>query len=165
MALLKSIIVSFSGRLGVGLPLGNLTSQLFVNVYMHVFDHWVKQALHVRGYIRYADDFAIFSYDRSALMRVIPTITQFLRERLHLDLHPTKVHIRTVASGIDFLGWVHFPDHRVFRTATKRRMFRRIREHPTEPTLQSYLGLLTHGNTAHVRRQVHEAQWLFSAHH
>ncbi|MBI4121882.1 MAG: group II intron reverse transcriptase domain-containing protein [Parcubacteria group bacterium] len=160
MGLLNNIITSFSVHPGVGLPLGNLTSQLFVNVYMNVFDQWVKHSLRARGYIRYADDFVLFSYSRAALIRIIPAVERFLVETLHLSLHPTKVHIRTVASGIDFLGWVHFPDHRVLRTKTKQRMFRRIREHPTEPTLQSYLGLLSHGNTAKIRTQVRELAWL-----
>lgn len=146
IGLLANIIASFSVRPGVGLPLGNLTSQLFVNVYMNVFDQWVKHRLQAHGYMRYADDFVLFSSDRCALERVIPYIEQFLRERLGLALHPSKVSIRTIASGVDFLGWVHFPDHRILRTATRRRMLRRMQERPTDATMQSYLGLLSHGN-------------------
>ncbi len=131
---------------GIGLPLGNLTSQLLVNVYMNEFDQFVKQTMRAKGYIRYADDFVLFSFDRGALVRALPRIHRFLKERLRLTLHPKKVRIRTLASGVDFLGWTHFPNHRVLRTATKRRMFRRITEHPTEPTIRSYLGLLSHGN-------------------
>lgn len=161
MGLLENIIASFSStRAGVGLPLGNLTSQLFVNVYMNVFDQWVKHRLHVRGYVRYADDFVIFSYDRSALTRIILDIEKFLQERLRLSLHPTKVHIRSVASGVDFLGWVHFLHHRVLRTATKHRMFRRLVAHPTEATLQSYVGLLGHGNARELANDVRNIAWL-----
>ncbi len=155
MGLLENIISSFSGAMpGVGLPLGNLTSQLFVNVYMNVFDQWVKHTLKARGYIRYADDFAIFSYDRARLEAQIPRIADFLHDRLHLTLHPGKVHIRTVASGVDFLGWVHFSDHRIVRTKTKKRMLRRLQEHPTEETRQSYLGLLQYGNAKILERGV-----------
>ncbi|MDO8581991.1 MAG: reverse transcriptase/maturase family protein [bacterium] len=161
MGLLVNIIASFSGvRPGVGLPLGNLTSQLFVNIYMNVFDQWVKHRLHARGYVRYADDFVIFSYDRTALVKAIPLIGQFLQEHLHLSLHPTKVHIRTVASGVDFLGWVHFPDHRVLRMATQRRMMRRIVAHPTDATFQSYYGLLGHGNAQGLTATVRNMHWL-----
>jgi hypothetical protein len=75
----------------------------------------------------------------------------FLEERLKLKLHPDKVYIKTLASGVDFLGWVHFADHRVLRTATKRRMLRRIAKRAgqegEEATRQSYRGMLGHGNT------------------
>lgn len=162
MALVQNIIESFSGRRsGLGLPLGNLTSQLFVNIYMNEFDQWVKHRLHARGYVRYADDFVILSYDRQALVHAVPLIEKFLCTRLRLTLHPSKVHIRTVASGVDFLGWVHFPDHRVLRTATKRKMLRRIGAHPTEATLQSYCGLLMHGNARKLVGTVRAAQWFF----
>jgi len=70
--------------------------------------------------------------------------------------------VNTFASGVDFLGWVHFPDHRVLRTTTKRRMMRRLRECEKEETLRSYLGLLGHGNTSKVRQDVLNAHWLWS---
>jgi len=87
------------------------------------------------------------SRDRAELEAQIPLIQNFLGQQLRLQLHPDKLFIKTFASGVDFLGWVHFPDHRVLRTATKRRMLKRIAEHPTEETLASYRGLLRHGNT------------------
>ncbi len=61
--------------------------------------------------------------------------------------------IKTIASGVDFLGWVHFSDHLVLRTATKRRMLRRLKETPILETIQSYLGLLKHGNTHKLKRR------------
>jgi retron-type reverse transcriptase len=141
--LLNQIICSFnSGIEGKGLPLGNLTSQLFVNIYMNEFDQFVKQELKIKHYIRYADDFVIFSQDKDFLTHLIPIARFFLSEKLHLELHPEKVFIKTLASGIDFLGWVHFPTHRVLRTATKRRMLKRI----NDKNLASYFGLLKHGN-------------------
>ncbi|MEK7638026.1 MAG: reverse transcriptase/maturase family protein [Patescibacteria group bacterium] len=148
--LLSRIISSFFP----GLPLGNLTSQLMVNIYMNEFDQWVKHALKVKHYIRYADDFAILHGDKSYLQELLSRIGDFLQEKLHLDLHPHKVSLRTLASGIDFLGWAHFPDHRVLRMNTKRRMFRRLRECPVEATRQSYRGLLGHGNTYNIRESI-----------
>jgi len=147
--LLSQIIDSFetSGKVGVGLPLGNLTSQLLVNIYMNEFDHFGKRELKVKYYIRYADDFVLFSRDKSELESLLIKIGEFLKERLKLELHPNKVEIRTLASGVDFLGWVHFTDHRVLRKSTKKRMFRRIAESPKNETYQSYLGILGHGNT------------------
>lgn len=159
--LLGEVIGSFSsGTPGVGMPLGNLTSQLFSNVYMNSFDQFVKHRLKVRHYIRYADDFVFLSEDRTWLSDRLPLIHDFLSEKLRLTLHPDKVSLRTSASGVDFLGWVHFPDHRVMRPATKRRMLRRLVAHPTEETLQSYLGLIRHGNARQVEIEVKNSRLL-----
>lgn len=153
--LLEKIIESFSSkRHGIGLPLGNLTSQLFVNIYMNEFDQFVKHKLKAKYYIRYADDFVLFSKDKKWLQEQIDPIRRFLKEKLALELHPDKIFIKTLASGIDFLGWVHFLDHRILRTRTKQRMMKRVRENSTQQTLQSYLGLLRHGNTEKIRSQV-----------
>ncbi len=156
--LLENIIDSFySTREGVGLPLGNLTSQLLVNIYMNEFDQFMKHKLKIKHYIRYADDFVIFSRDKNYLTNLIFNIQNFLREKLSLELHPKKISITTVASGADYLGWVHFPRHRVVRTATKRRMFSTIAlQKGKQESLQSYLGLLQHGDTWRLQKQVQE---------
>ncbi|MFA6300838.1 MAG: reverse transcriptase/maturase family protein [Candidatus Paceibacterota bacterium] len=130
-----------------GLPLGNLTSQLLVNIYMNEFDQFMKHKIKAKYYIRYADDFVILSSDKKWLINILPQIKDFLENELKLSLHPTKLSISTVASGVDFLGWVLFPDHRVVRTITKQRMFRGIKKKQGNfETVQSYLGLLSHGN-------------------
>jgi RNA-directed DNA polymerase len=150
--LLGQVIDSFETVLGKGLPLGNLTSQLLVNVYMNEFDQYVKRALKVKDYIRYADDFVVLTQDRDELLQILKDMRQFLKEKLALSLHPHKVSISTVASGVDFLGFVHFTDHRTLRTVTKRRMLKCCRGLSLESvTLQSYLGLLSHGNTEKLR--------------
>jgi retron-type reverse transcriptase len=152
MDLLREIIESFSStRPGVGLPLGNLTSQLFVNIYMNEFDQFIKHELKEKYYIRYADDFVILSESKIWLEYQLPKIATYLSEQLHLELHPKKVSIETLASGVDFLGWVMFPDHKVLRTATKRRMMKRLRGLPARTTISSYKGLLKHGNTYKLR--------------
>lgn len=155
LALLQSIIVSFNtqGKSGIGLPLGNLTSQLFVNIYMNEFDQFVKHKLKEKYYIRYADDFVLLSDSRAHLEALIPKIAEFLRNRLHLELHPDKLFLKTVASGVDFLGWVHFPDHRVLRTTTKKRMIRRVEGEASDAMISSYRGLLTHGNARKLERR------------
>ena len=142
-----------SGKAGVGLPLGNLTSQLLVNVYMNEFDQFVKHTLKVEYYIRYADDFVILSRDKIFLEQLTTEIAQFLGGRLKLALHPDKVFIKTFASGVDFLGFVHFSDHRVLRASTKRRMFRRLADNSKEEAVASYLGLLSHGNSQKLQAQ------------
>jgi len=130
-----------------GLPLGNLTSQLFANVYMNIFDQFVKRTLKIKYYIRYADDFVFLSDDKQCLEALLPVVSNFLFSKLILSLHPDKVFIKTFSSGVDFLGWVHFPNHRVLRTVTKRRMFRRIKETcKKEETVSSYLGMIRWGN-------------------
>lgn len=150
--LLERIITSFdSGIPGKGLPLGNLTSQLLVNIYMNEFDQHVKHNLKQKYYIRYADDFVVLSNNRLELEEVLPKIESFLRSELKLKLHPDKVFTQTFASGVDFLGWIHFSDHRVLRTVSKRRMLRKTRRNPSNETVQSYLGLLKHGNTRKLR--------------
>ncbi len=148
IVLLSEIIGSFSStKEGKGLPLGNLTSQLLVNIYMNEFDQFVKHAIKAKHYIRYADDFVFLSQDKDWLETILPEINMFLVQRLQLSLHPDKVFIKTLASGIDFLGWVHFPHHRVVRTVTKRRIWKRIKDRDGKrETVQSYLGFLSHGN-------------------
>lgn len=146
--LLQRIIGSFSSdKAEVGLPLGNLTSQLLVNIYMNKFDQFIKHKLKAKYYIRYADDFVILSQNKNELKSLLLRIGAFLSLELKLKLHPNKVSIKTLFSGIDFLGWVCFPDHRVLRTATKRRMLKKIKNYPKPERLASYLGLLKHGNS------------------
>jgi len=148
LRLLSVIIKSFnSGTEGVGLPLGNPTSQLLVNIYMNEFDQFVKHRLKAKYYIRYADDFVAISHDRTYLEKILSLMQDFLLAKLKLSMHPSKVSISTFASGVDFLSWVHFPQHRVLRTVTKHRMWNNIRaKQGKAETIQSYLGLLSHGN-------------------
>lgn len=154
--LLRQVIGSFnSGRPEAGLPLGNLTSQLLVNIYMNEFDHFAKRDLKLEHYIRYADDFVILSNSRDSLISVLSRIDIFLETKLRLRLHPSKVFIKTLDSGIDFLGWVNFPKHRVLRTSTRRRMFKNIEASHNSETVQSYLGLLKHGDTCKIRNFIY----------
>lgn len=148
--LLQEIIKSFKP----GLPLGNLTSQLFVNIYMNKFDKFIKHNLKIKYYIRYCDDFVIFSRNRNYLEKQVILIKKFLKNKLKLDLPDNKAIISTLYSGVDFLGWVHFPDHRVLRTKTKKRMFKKIKINNSLETLNSYLGLLKHGNTYKLKQLI-----------
>ena len=156
--LLGEVIGSFhtENKPRVGLPLGNLTSQLLVNIYMNEFDHFLKRELNVSYCVRYADDFIILHKDKNYLQAILPEISEFLQARLKLSLHPDKVFIKTLVSGVDFLGWVHFPHHRVPRTSTKRKMFKRLKQNPKKESLTSYRGLLSHGNTYHLQQEIDE---------
>ena len=115
----------------------------------------MKHQVKAKYYIRYADDFVVFSKDKAKLKATLFQVHAFLKLRLGLNLHPGKVFVKTLASGVDFLGWVHFPDHRVLRTATKRRMWRTIEQKEgKKETVQSYLGMLKHGNAYKPRKRV-----------
>lgn len=156
--LLSKVVRSFhtKNRPDIGLPLGNLTSQLLVNIYMNEFDHFFKREMKVAHYVRYADDFVILHENKEYLQNLLPKISWFLETRLKLSLHPDKVFIKTLASGVDFLGWIHFPHHRMPRTSTKKRMFRNLDQSTKEESLTSYLGLLGHGDTYELRRNIFE---------
>lgn len=154
VALLTNIIESFSLQQNKGIPLGNLTSQLFANVYLHELDQFVKQTLRVPFYIRYADDFVLLAEDRGLLEQHFSTVESFLKQHLHLFLHPDKVSIRTVGSGHDFLGWIQFPHHRLPRKRLVRRARTTVYESGNPRILASYLGLLSHGDTHELSREL-----------
>jgi len=162
MWLLANVIDSFhnENKHDVGLPLGNLTSQLFANVYMNVFDQWIKHKLKIQHYIRYADDFVVLSPDKKWLENITEEIRSFLIQKLHLTLHPSKIFLKTHASGMDFLGWVHFPHYKKLREKTKERMFRRLVDRPKDEVYQSYLGLLSHGDTFKIESDLRNVYWL-----
>ncbi len=156
--LIERIIYSFdSGIVGKGLPLGNLTSQLLVNIYMNEFDQFVKHELKVRYYIRYANDFVILQNTRIELENLLSFIVAKLDE-LKLTLHPNKVSIKTLDSGVDLLGWVHFPHRRIIRTVTKNRMLKNLADSSNEASRASYQGLLKHGNTRKILNRI-QSSW------
>lgn len=178
MWLLKEIIGSFKSKYSnlfqaKGLPIGNLTSQLFANIYLNEFDQFMKHTLKVKNYIRYTDDFVIIANDRSYLENLIELIKKFLYDELVLELHLKKVTIRKLHSGVDFLGYIIFPHHRLLRTKTKKRALRnlqkRVLEYKSgliskislEQSLQSYFGVLSHANTYEFRNELKNKFWFW----
>ncbi|MDO8462932.1 MAG: reverse transcriptase/maturase family protein [bacterium] len=109
-----------------GIPLGNLTSQLFANVYLHELDRVVAHDLHVRHYARYMDDWVVVGRDPAALHAAAQHGRTFLRDALRLDAPPEKTSIVPVTRGVDWLGFRIFPHHRVLRPTTVRHLRRRI---------------------------------------
>jgi len=156
LALVDSIIDSFGKDLGYinsgqmsldfaspkGMPIGNLTSQLFANVYLNDLDCFVKHTLKAKYYLRYCDDFLILDPDECKLAEYKQKVRDFLKAKLKLDLHKDKVSIRCLTQGIDFLGYIVKPHCRILRTKTKKRMLKRV----GKKNLPSYLGLLSHCN-------------------
>ena len=154
--ILEIIIKSFhtEGKSNIGLPIGNVTSQLFVNIYMNEFDQYIKRHLKIKYYIRYSDDFVILDENKQKLLEIIPIIKKFLDTKLHLSLHPNKLYLKTISSGIDFLGWIHFSKHTTLRTSTKKRMLKNIRKNYSKEKTASYLGMIQHGNTYKIRKKI-----------
>lgn len=155
--LIDLILSSFEKEKGKALPLGNVTSQLFANVYLNELDQFVKHVLKAKHYFRYCDDFIIVHKDQTVLEDMIPKIQEFLKEKLKLELHPNKVEIRKIKQGVDFLGYVVLPDGvSVVRTHTKHRILRKvtradhylkngkISDETFESVINSYLGVVSH---------------------
>lgn len=111
---------------GIGLPIGNLTSQWLGNLYLHELDMYVKQDLQVKGYIRYCDDFLLFSNDKMDLRRKANSVRFFVEKKLGLRL--SKIELFPTAQGVDFLGYRHFRDYVLVRKRTARRIIRRLKK-------------------------------------
>ncbi len=124
--LLSKIVTSHSDSSITGLPIGNLTSQIFANVYLHELDWFVKHSLRQKFYARYADDFLCLVFSDTEAQKYITDVSKFLTERLRLTVHPRKIIVRTVEQGIDWLGIVLLDGYSVLRPATRARMFRRV---------------------------------------
>ncbi|MDD5318510.1 MAG: reverse transcriptase domain-containing protein, partial [Candidatus Pacebacteria bacterium] len=166
MALIRLIVRSFEVLPEKGLPLGNVTSQLFANIYLHELDTFVKKELKVNYYLRYCDDFAILLDSEVQLKEYVEKVKLFLKKTLLLDIHPHKIIFRKLHQGMDFLGYVMLPHRRVLRTRTKKRMLKKmtslkyaltknlIEEEPLKQRLQSYLGMLTHCKGEKINQQI-----------
>lgn len=150
--LLDEIIGSFSMKVGKGMPLGNLTSQLFANVYLDPLDKFVKHRLKAPYYLRYADDMILLGPDPKELLGYFVEINRFAKEKLKIEIHPFKTTLRKLAWGIDFVGYVALPRYTLPRRKTVQRLFSRtvdkVNEGPqrVKPTLVSYIGYLSHAN-------------------
>lgn len=162
---------------GIGIPLGNVTSQLFANLYLHELDRFIKHGLKEKSYLRYCDDFILAANSKSHLEGLIDPIQTFLSENLRLKLHPGKMIIKKLTQGIDFVGYVLFPRHTLVRAKTKKRMKKRLKEafelymmgkieaQSMDQRLQSYLGILSHADQRSLITALKNAYWLRSSDH
>ena len=176
LIIIDKIIDSFHRGTGwfgnIGIPLGNVTSQLFANIYLHELDDFIKQQLREKWYVRYCDDFVILSNDDRHLQSLIITIGEFLWDHLRLVLHPKKVVIRKLEQGVDFVGYVLFQHHQLVRTRTKQRMKKRLKGayegylnesielDSMDQKLQSSLGILSHANQHTLSQALTNAYWV-----
>jgi RNA-directed DNA polymerase len=149
----------------VGIPIGNLTSQFFANLYLDDFDHYIKQVLHVRPYLRYVDDMVVLDHDKARLAE----IREAVRERLAIDrlrLHPHKAHITPVAEGLNLFGYFVYPDRRRLRNDNGHRFARKLRRMAKAyqagrlewatvvASTQGWIGHATHADTEGLRRAI-----------
>ena len=168
MELLENILRSFERSPGKGMPLGNLASQLFANVYMDPLDKFVKHRLKAKYYLRYADDFLILASNPDELMGYFVEINCFLKNTLKLSLHPDKISLRKFSWGIDFVGYVARPHYSLPRRKTVKWAFSKLHKiHGIDPsplgkTVKSYLGYLSHvsahGYSEDIREFLREPQ-------
>jgi hypothetical protein len=154
-----------------GLPIGNLTSQLFGNVYLNDLDHFVKYRLGIKYYGRYVDDFVIVHPNKEYLKSVIPVLREYLQTHLLLELHPKKIYFQHFSKGVDFLGTVIKPYRIYVRNRTKGNFYKKIQywnnflaERKYKLTkedikqflssINSYLGMMQHYNTYKLRKKM-----------
>ncbi len=150
-----------------GLPIGNLTSQFFANVYLDEFDQFIKHTLKIKYYLRYVDDFIILSDDKDQLIKWRKEIGNFLEEKLKLKLHPKKQVIQTVDKGINFVGYIVKPSHILVRRRVVKSLKSRLlqfnntqEEIPKEEmgkvlsVVNSYYGQFKHANTFGLRSKL-----------
>ena len=153
-----------------GLPIGNLTSQLFANFYLNPFDHFVKEECQMEFYGRYVDDFVIIHQDKQILIDLIPKLREFLSQKLMLTLHPNKVYLQHFSKGVKFIGAVVKPGREYIANRTKGNFFEAIAkfnqaadeddnyikenaEHFVS-SINSYLGFMKHYSTYKIRRKM-----------
>lgn len=122
-------IVSNHNSLGIGMPLGNLTSQFFANVYLNKLDQFVKHDLKVKYYIRYVDDFVIININKNRLNKIKNQIQEFLRENLNLELHPKKTKIILIHQGVQFLGLRIFIYHKLLTKKNIKKFKRKFNDY------------------------------------
>ena len=145
---------------GLGLPIGNLTSQLFSNVYLNVFDQFMKRELKCRYYGRYVDDAAVVSADKEWLLSLVPKTRAFLKTELGLELHMGKLEIAEVHHGVEFLGAYIKPYRTYISNHALKRMKRKIADFDfSKPwkvvrSVNSYLGIFRHTASYRLARKL-----------
>ena len=152
-----------------GLPIGNLTSQVFANFYMNHFDQYLKKELKVALYGRYVDDFVIIHSNKEYLKLLITNLSNFLYSTLKLTLHPKKIYLQHYSKGVKFLGTVIKPNRIYIANRTKGNFYNAIQKHnqvvlnskPTKTeicsflsSMNSYLGIMKHYKTYKLRRNM-----------
>lgn len=144
---------------GKGLPIGNLSSQFFANVYMNELDQFVKRELKIKSYGRYVDDVVLLHRDPAVLNQAYDRMCEFVSDRLGLLFHPKKKVMNTADKGINFCGYVIKPFRRYVRRRTTNAMMQAVKgnrnENPHEwySRVNSYLGICNHAASWNVKKR------------
>jgi retron-type reverse transcriptase len=153
--LLKEVAYSFTTVRGqkVGMPIGNLTSQIFANIYLNELDRFVKHTLRVKAYLRYGDDFILLENDLEKVLIFRSKTVDFLKNELKLQVNPKSDKIIKPVHGLKFLGIRFWP----FGRALTKRNLRRTQSRLNTKNASSYRGLMKkHGNS----KQMKQFDWL-----
>jgi RNA-directed DNA polymerase len=157
----------FEGEMidGVGMPIGNLTSQMIANLYLNELDQYMKHTLHVKYYMRYMDDVLILHHDKKYLWHIKNLMEEFLDYKLKMKLN-NKTCVRTHSQGVEWVGYRVWPTHIKVRKSTARRMKARLKYlqglyaigeaswDEVSASVQSYLGILKHCNSYNLREKL-----------
>ena len=159
----------FHSKPNCGLPIGNLTSQVFANFYMDSFDHYVKHDLKIRYYGRYVDDFVIVHEDKEYLKKLVIKLSKYLKSELQVTIHPKKVYLQHYSKGVKFLGTVIKPNRIYIANRTKGNFYNAIEKQnkiiqnhkPTKEeksaflsSMNSYLGIMKHYESYNLRKRM-----------
>ena len=153
----KSLFVT--GKMNKGLAIGNLTSQMFANFYLTPLDYFITKTLGLELHIRYADDFIIGHHDLEYLKKCIPLIREFAQKNLLLTIHPDKLYMQECHKGVQFIGAIVKPNRIYCSNRSIAKFYSKIKdinivdEH-TIATINSYLGLMGHYCTYHIRKRL-----------
>ncbi len=159
----------FHSKADCGLPIGNLTSQIFANFYLNSFDHFIKHDLGIKYYGRYVDDFVIVHENKNYLKSIISQISDFLQSKLHLSLHPRKIYLQHFSKGVKFTGAVILPNRVYIANRTKGNFYIAIEKYNNvvrgrritrkaqlkfQCSMNSYLGIIKHYKSYTIRKKM-----------
>ncbi len=159
----------FHSQVDCGLPIGNLSSQIFANFYMNTFDHYVKHDLGIKYYGRYVDDFILVHSDKGHLKAILSKMADFLQTNLNLTLHPRKIYLQHYSKGVPFLGVVIKPNRIYVGKRIKGNFYQAIQKQSTiakdhkpseaelvsfQSGMNSYLGIMKHYQSYKLRKRM-----------
>ncbi len=147
----------FFGDRNKGLPIGNLTSQFFANIYLNKLDHFIKEDLGFYRYVRYVDDFVVLDEDKQKLEETIKKVNKFIEEQLKITLSKDKIFLMDIGHGLDFLGYYIKPTHTLVRRKVVKRFKDKMIKNKNKdnglysleflPVIKSYYGHFEHANS------------------
>ena len=152
LRIIHQIILSFhsSDSAQKGIPLGNVTSQIFANIYLNSLDQYAKKELRCRLYVRYNDDIALIFQNNKGIVDIRDKIILFAKEKLFLEIPLNKTSIRKIGWGIDFLGFTILPEAILLRDKTKHKIYSNI----NNKNIHSYLAILKHCNSFNLKTKI-----------